>query len=383
MNEPYGGRLVDLLAKSDRVKRLKEEVMELQAINLSVEEELDLDKLAIGAYSPLEGFMTSEELESTISRCELPGGLPWTMPIILDVSEDEVGFSEGDMVRLEGRTLGALGVMRVKEIYRFDPKELAERVYGTLNERHPNVRKLLSKGENMAVGGKVELIKRPVIDQKLARYDLTPLEVRSMIREKGWRSIVGFQCRNPPHIGHEYIQRLMMELYDGLLIHPVTGLLKEDDYPPEAIIESYEALLSNYYPRGKVLLASLGIEMRYAGPKAAVFLAIIRRNYGCTHFVVGRDMAGVGNFYDPYEAQHTLLSLKDDLGIEPVCIKEVHYCKRCGWGATESTCAHAGEAENVLRISQTSIRSAMKSGQSVPVEVVRREVLEVLKRYYP
>lgn len=382
MNAPYGGRLVDRLVKGGRAEKLREEARELQPIRLSAEEELDLDKIAIGAYSPLEGFMTREELESVISKGELPSGLPWTIPILLDARREEVRFSEGDEVRLEGETFGALGVMRVEEIYEVDQKEVAQRVYGTLDPRHPNVRRLLTKGEGVAIGGRVELIERPAFNGVVGPYELTPSEVRALISERGWRTVVGFQCRNPPHLGHEYIQRLAMELYDGLLIHPVTGLLKEDDYPPEAIIEAYEALVGNYYPKGKVLLASLGIEMRYAGPKAAVFLAIIRRNYGCTHFVVGRDLAGVGGFYDPYEAQQVLRSMRDELGIEPICVKEVYYCGKCGWGVTENTCTHVGWSYNVTTISQTYIRSVLRRGGTVPAGVLKEEVLEVLRKYY-
>ena len=246
--------------------------------------------------------------------------------------------------------------------------------FGTIETKHPNVSELYNKGETL-IGGKISLIQH--VDFPVPKYELTPAETRRIFKERGWKSIVAYQTRNPPHMVHEYIQRCALEMVDGLFIHPVVGKLKKGDFPADAIMEAYEFLVQNYYSKDRTVLATLSLSMRYAGPKAAVFLAIIRKNYGCTHFVVGRDMAGVGNYYGPYSAHEAFEEL--DLGIEPILFRESFFCKQCRLVASDKTCGHV--LENRLRISMTAIREMLKNGEQPPEEMMRPEIAKILRKY--
>lgn len=357
VNQPYGGRLVERFSPRDPDPSMRRiEVRRTYA--------LDAEKIGIGAYSPLEGFMTSPELQSVLRRNELGNGLPWTIPVVLGVQAKP---EEGDQVLLTwgGRPLA---ILEVEETFSWDKRDFAEAVYGTLDPEHPGVVQVMNM-EDFLVGGRITLISRITSDS-------TPMEVREEFSRRGWKRIAAYQTRNPPHRAHEHVQRHALELVDGLFIHPVVGELKGDDFPPQAILEAYSFLVENFYPREVVILDTLTITMRYAGPKAAVFLATVRKNYGCTHYIVGRDMAGVGSYYDPYAAQRLLTQLNP--GIELLPYPEVYYCRRCEGTVTEKTCCHR---EEWVKISMTKVRQMLRQGLEPPREMIRPEVASILGKY--
>jgi len=371
MPKPHGGKLVNRVVSEKKRTGILEEADGMLKLRATAETIMDAEKIAFGAYSPLDGFMVREDYESVLERMRLTDDLPWTIPIIFaPAGEDIRSLREGDDMILEfsGKPIA---LMNLEEKFRFDRRELAVKVYGTADKNHPNVREIYRLG-GTALSGKINLIQRP--HSKFASYELTPSETRGIFREMGWKTIAGYQCRNPPHGAHEYIQRCALEMVDGLFIHPVIGKLKKGDYTQDVIMDAYRVLLENYYPEKRVLLASLSIAMRYAGPRAAVFLAIVRKNYGCTHFIVGRDIAGVGNYYEPYAAHRIFDEL--DVGIEPMKFDEVFYCRRCGSFATKKTCGHGATFH--MSISQTEIRKMLKDGKEIPGEIMRPEVARVI-----
>lgn len=374
VNNPYGGKLINRVLSEKEKSKVFKDIKKLPKINLEKAAALDAEKIASGAFSPLEGFIDSEEYKSVLFNETLLNGLPWTIPIILAPNPQEKAtidkLKSGNEIALIYKEK-PVALLRLEEKYTFSKKELAKQVYGTVDIAHPDVKKIESMGD-VLLSGKIDLLER------LSPNDeLTPKETRKEFEKRKWETITAFQTRNPPHVAHEYIQRCALELVDGLFIHPVVGELKPDDFPPEAVIESYSYLIGNYYPADRVFLSPFSIAMRYAGPKAAVFLAIVRKNYGCTHFIVGRDMAGVGNYYDPYGAQ-TLLR-KFDLGIEPMLFRESYYCSKCRSVATEKTCAH--KSENHMKISMTQLRKLLANGTRPPPEIMRPEVADLLTKY--
>ncbi|MBS7646168.1 MAG: sulfate adenylyltransferase [Candidatus Bathyarchaeia archaeon] len=373
VSEPYGGKLVwRVMGDEERCKWLKG-IDELPRLETDKRAALDLEKIAIGAYSPLEGFMTEDEYLNVLYKERLGNGLPWTVPVMFSPKDSEAakGMKTGEDVALYFRRR-PIGVLHLEDKFSYDKEELAERVYGVRDARHPDVEKIQASGE-VALGGRVELIQ---LDLRLGVFrELTPSEARFEFERRKWSIIAAYQTRNPPHWAHEYIQRCTLEIVDGIFIHPVIGELKRGDFPPEAVIQAYSYLIEHYYPKNRVLLSPLSISMRYAGPKAAVFLAIIRKNYGCTHFIVGRDVAGVGNYYEPYAAHEKLKEL--NIGIEPILFKESFYCKRCRMMATEKTCGHS--TDDRVEISMTAIRSMMARGEIPPDYMMRPEIAEILK----
>ena len=376
VSKPYGGKLVNRILDENEKKRLLKDIDQRPQISLDKTAALDIEKIAVGAFSPVEGFMGEEEYNSVLYKESLSNGLPWTIPLIFapknlkkPVMEDLKENDEPVLVYNGKR----IAILHLEEKYSFDKKELAKQVYGTIDPAHPDVKKIDQMGDFL-LSGKIDLLER-----FSTQDELTPQETRRIFEEKRWETIAAFQTRNPPHVAHEYVQRCALELVDGLFIHPVVGELKEDDFPPEAVMESYSYLIDNYYPKDRVLLSPLSIAMRYAGPKAAVFLAIIRKNYGCTHFIVGRDMAGVGKYYDPYGAQVLLRKL--DLGIEPMLFRESYYCRICKGMASEKTCRHA--VEDQLRVSMTQLRGMIANGVRPPPEVMRTDIADLLMKYRP
>jgi len=376
VSKPYGGKLVNRVLNEDDRRRILKDVNERQHINVEKAVAFDVEKIAFGAFSPLEGFMGSEDYNAVLYKKRLSDGLPWTIPIILapNCLENPMmdNLREGDepVLAYDGKPIA---VLHLEERYRFEKKELANQVYGTFDPSHPDVKKMALMGDFL-LSGRIDLLNR------LSGPDeLTPQETTKIFKERRWETIAAFQTRNPPHLAHEYIQRCALELVDGIFIHPVVGELKEDDFPREAVIESYKYLIDNYYPRERALLSPLSIAMRYAGPRAAVFLAIIRKNYGCTHFIIGRDMAGVGNYYEPYGAQKLLKEL--NLGIEPLLFRESYYCKRCRGMATEKTCGHL--LEDHLKISMTQVRKMIANGMRPSPEIMRPDIVDLLMKYQP
>ena len=375
--EPYGGVLVNQVLPPQEAEEKIREAEEMTIIRPFTDFVYDAEKIAVGAYSPLDGFMDSDSFASVVRENRLPGGLPWTIPIILAVQDDEVKkqeIREGQQIALLDWDSRPFAILDVAEIFRYSKDDFAKGAYGTTDTSHPNVYDIYNNYGNTALAGKVTLIRR--LELPTVKYELSPSETRELFKSKGWKNVVAYQCRNPPHTAHEYIQKVSLENseIDGLLIHPVIGRLKKGDYKPAVIMDAYKAVVAGYYPKDKVILSSLSITMRYAGPKAALFYAIVRKNYGATHYIVGRDQAGVGKFYEPY-ACHRIFD-EYDVGTIPLRYVETFYCRICKSMATERTCPHP--SEDHLAISQTRMRELLKEGKELPSEILRPEVIKVL-----
>jgi sulfate adenylyltransferase len=377
---PHGGHLVDRLRPKQELQRREAEGDHLLRISPFVDQVYDAEKIGIGAYSPLEGFQDRAALESILTKNRLPNGLPWTVPILLAPAGTEnskvvAAVRPGDEVGLVDTSGRLFALLRVEEKFGFDKSRLAEAVFATKDTAHPNVADVLAMGDT-AVAGRIDLLRR--LDLPTGALELTPAETRAEFGRRGWKNVAGYQTRNVPHTAHEYLQRCTLERedVDGLLVHPVLGRLKKGDYKPEVILEAYQALVNHYYPADRVLLASLSITMRYGGPKAALFLAIVRKNYGCGLYIVGRDQAGVGKYYDPFACQRIFDEYPID--IVPLKFAETFFCRECGWMATGRSCAHPAEFR--LNTSQTRIREALSKGEALPKEIIRPEVAAVLAR---
>ncbi len=377
--DPYGGKLVSRVSPRS-ASDMGAELKTLPSIQLTPDESYDAEKIGIGAYSPLEGFSTSSEFQSIVSRTTLENGLPWSMPVVLAPSgrknEETVGsLRTGDTALLFDFSGSPLALLHVSEKYQLDKEQFAEKVYGTKDTKHPNVEEIQNMG-GTAVAGSIDLLRR--LDSPFSKYELTPEESRERFRLKGWKNVAAYQARNPPHLAHEYIQRITLERddVDGIFIQPVVGKLKKGDYKPEVIMEAYDAFVSKYYRNESVLLGSLSISMRYAGPKAVLFYAIVRRNYGCSHYIVGRDQAGVGSYYDPY-AGHRIFD-QFDVGVRPIRYFETFYCSICKGMTSTKVCPHP-ESERV-NTSQTRIRKILAEGGEIPHEIIRPEVASILSR---
>ena len=372
VSRPHGGRLVSRVVTGKRRQVLLEEARELPRIELDDGLASDLANIAHGVYSPLEGFLVQEDYLHVLQDMRLSSDVPWTIPIVLDASPEELsGVKEGDDIALTYRG-EVLAVMRVEEVYGWDKREHAQRVYGTLSEEHPGVLKTMRKRE-MLVGGAIDLLEDP--PEPFERYRLWPAETRVLFRHRGWKSIVGFQTRNVPHLGHEYVQKAALMFADGLFINPLVGWKKPGDFRDEVIVRSYEVLVEHYFPRDSTVFSVLRMEMRYAGPREAVHHAIVRKNFGCTHFIVGRDPAGVGNFYGPYDAWELFREFPD-LGITPLFFKEAYYCRKCNMVVSSKICPHGGEDR--ISMSGTRIRQMLISRQRPPEHVMRPEVVDAV-----
>ncbi len=375
VSKPHGGRLLNRVTSGKRREALIEEAKELSKISVSYDLVADLENIAHGVYSPLEGFLVQEDYLHVLHDMRLSNDIPWTIPIILDVDPEEVsGIQEGDEISL---TYGGqvIAIMKIEEIYGWDKAEYFRQVYKTEDHSHPGVAKTLRRKE-LLIGGKIDLINH--VHNSFEKYTLWPIETRLLFRERGWRTIVGFQTRNVPHLGHEYVQKAALTFVDGLFVNPLVGWKKPGDFKDEVIIKAYEALIRHYYPKDSVVFAVLAMEMRYAGPREAIHHAIVRKNFGCTHFIVGRDHAGVGNFYGPYEAWEIFKEFPD-LGITPLFIRESFYCKKCGGMVNAKICSHGEESR--VRISGTKLREMIKKGEKPPSEVMRPEVAEAVLRF--
>jgi len=377
---PHGGKLVDrLVPETDRARRL-EEATRLPRLVPSLDEIYDAEKIGTGAYSPLEGFMDAATLASVVGRGRLPSDLAWPMPILLAPSgaanEALIAAARpGDRLALDDGAGRPFAILHLTEKFAYDKAELARSAFGTEDPKHPNVADLAHAGPT-ALGGSIELLRR--LDLPTGELELTPAQMRALFDERGWERVAAYQCRNPPHTAHEYLQRLTLERddVDAMLIHPVVGRLKKGDYRPQVILDAYQQLVEHYYPKDRVALAAFSITMRYAGPKAALFLAIVRQNFGCASYIVGRDQAGVGTYYDPY-ACHRIFD-EFPLGIRPLKYEETFFCRTCGWMATAKTCPHP--KTDRLDTSQTRIRTALAEGIPPPKEILRPEVFAILSR---
>jgi sulfate adenylyltransferase len=370
---PHGGRLIDRRIELDAARELADHA---PSLTLTPAELADLRALATGAYSPLAGYMNADDHESCVERMRLTDGTLWPIPICLGLSNKVRGL--GDRAALHDERGRLVGVIEVHEVFQRDREREAHQVYGTVDPAHPGVARVL-RAPLQAVAGPVWAVVEP-LDGMLGRYALTPLETRRAFAERGWKRVVGFQTRNPVHRAHEYLLKSALEVCDGLLLHPLVGPTKDGDVPAEVRLRAYEAVL-HYFPLDRVLLAALVAPMRYAGPREAVLHALVRKNYGCTHFIVGRDHAGVGDYYGTYAAQELLAALPpDELDITPLLFDNAFFCRACGWTATAKTCPHPPREH--LNLSGTQVRAMLTAGELPPPEFSRPEVAAVLRDAY-
>ncbi|MCM8833589.1 MAG: sulfate adenylyltransferase [Candidatus Omnitrophica bacterium] len=376
MIEPHGRKLINRIVSEKEKKRLKDKIFVMKSIKLNRRQVSDLEMIAIGAFSPLEGFMGKNDYENVLHNMRLSNNLVWPIPITLAVDKDQVKrFEIGEDISLLDEFGKVVGILHLKEVYSYDKELEAEKIYRTKDEKHPGVKAVYSQGD-ILLGGEVTLLEKPK-HIEFNKYYLTPQETRNIFKERGWKTVVGFQTRNPIHRAHEYIQKCALEIFDGLFLHPIVGETKSDDIPAEIRMRCYEVLIENYYPKERVVLSINPAYMRYAGPREAIFHAIVRKNYGCTHFIVGRDHAGVGNYYGPYDAQKIFLEFKpEELGIIPLFFENAFYCKKCSSMATLKTCPHS--KEEWIFLSGTKVREMLQGEEIPPLEFTRPEVAKIL-----
>ena len=374
---PHGGALELRIASNEEKPELASAAAGLPTIEARSRRILsDLELLAVGAVSPNRGFMAKADYESVVNEMRLANGLPWSLPITLSATEDELtNLQVGSRAAIthEGR---AVAVIDIDDIYDYDAQDEAQKCYKTTDaEGHPGVAHIMSQGPRY-VGGEVTVLEN-VFAHEFSEYRLTPLQLREDIAKRGWKTIVAFQTRNPIHRAHEYLTKVALEIVDGLVIHPLVGGTKGDDIPAEVRMKCYEVLMENYYPRDRVVLSVFPAAMRYGGPREAIWHALLRKNYGMTHFIVGRDHAGVGDYYGTYEAQEMFDNFDPtELGIWPLKFEHSFFCKECGSMASQKTCPH--DRSNHVHLSGTQVREMLSKGEEPPVEFSRPEVARIL-----
>ncbi|MCH4826667.1 sulfate adenylyltransferase [Planococcus halocryophilus] len=374
-SKAHGGDLVNRqLVGTAREQALKK-AASLSSISISDWAISDLELIGIGGFSPLTGFLGQKDYSSVLQTSRLSNGTVWSVPITLSVTEKEADrYQIGDNIALKGEDGIIYGTLELTEKYSYDKVLEAEKIYGTTEKAHAGVEKLFTRGK-IYLAGPIILLNRPD-HSEFAEFHLDPLETRQLFKDLGWKTIVGFQTRNPVHRAHEYIQKAALEVVDGLLLNPLVGETKSDDISAAVRMESYQVILKHYYPQDRARLAIYPAAMRYAGPKEAILHAIVRKNYGCTHFIVGRDHAGVGDYYGTYEAQEFISQFEDELGIQIFKFEHSFYCNACENMATAKTCPH--DAEHHVHLSGTKVRELLRNGEKPPKQFSRPEVADVL-----
>lgn len=377
--QPHGGTLINRIAIGSEREALLQSAVHLPTLTLNAREEADLELIANGAFSPLEGFLGQADYLSVRDDKRLANGLIWSIPVTLSVNEVEKNkLTIGQDVALHARDGRLLAVLHLAEIYTYDKQEEAAQVYRTTDEQHPGVAALYAQNDFL-LGGKITLLN--TVSEAFGNYRLTPAQLRKTFAEKGWSRIVAFQTRNPIHRAHEYLTKTALESVDGLLVHPIVGETKSDDIAADVRIQAYEALLSHYYPTNRVQLAGLPAAMRYAGPREAIFHALIRKNYGASHFIVGRDHAGVGSYYGTYDAQKIFGEFQpEEIGITLFFFENTFYCQSCGGMASLKSCPH--DTAQHVSLSGTKVREMLVNGEIPPVEFTRPEVAQILIHAY-
>jgi sulfate adenylyltransferase len=381
--QPHGGALVNRVLRGVAREGALEKAKELPRLALSPVSVSDVELIAIGAVSPLTGFMSQADYNGVVDAAHLSSGVVWSIPITLPVpSSFARSLSEGDEVALYQPTDDGghlLATLEVHEKFAYDKEREAQEVYRTTDEDHPGVARVYAQ-EEVLLGGPITLLNMPV-GQELAQLHYTPAQTRRMFASRGWKRIVGFQTRNPIHRAHEYIQKAALEIVDGLFLHPLIGETKQDDIPADVRVASYEAVLRDYYPADRVLLAAFPAAMRYAGPREAIFHALCRKNYGCTHFIVGRDHAGVRGYYGTYDAQLIFDDFQaEEIGVTPLFFEHAFYCKKCEAVVTAKTCPHG--KDDWLYLSGTQVREMLSRGEAPPPQFTRPEVAQILIEGY-
>ncbi len=373
---PHGGVLVNRELTGARRDEAIAHAKSLRHLSLDEREASDLEMIGYGALSPLTGFMRKADYDTVVESMRLSDGLVWALPVTKAVTAEEAASIKlGDEVALDAPDGSLMGIMQVTDIYGYDKAREAQKCFGTTETAHPGVARLMAQGEKL-LGGPVQVINRPT-HANFNDYRLTPIETRQRFDELGWKTVVGFQTRNPVHRAHEYLQKVAMESVDGLMLHPLVGATKSDDVPAETRMKTYEAILEHYYPKSRAMLAVFPAAMRYAGPREALWHAIARKNYGCTHFIVGRDHAGVGNYYGSYDAQKLIDTFPlNELGITPFKFEHTFYCATCGNMASTRTCPH-DKTHHVI-LSGTKVREMLTAGELPPPEFTRPELARIL-----
>lgn len=371
--DPHGNVLINRVLKSEDARKLATTAKHLRQIEIDDELIKDVKNIARGVYSPLTGFMVKDDFDRVVSEMKLADGTVWPIPFVLDINETTANeITIGEQVALVDEKSNPIAVLNVHDKYQYESGQVAKQVFGTIEDDHPGV-KMIYEMDDWLIGGSIELIDNS--KEPFNEYNLDPLETRLLFNEKGWNTVVGFQTRNAPHRAHEYIQRIGLEITDGLFINPVIGEKKSGDFKDEAILKSYDYMVNEIFPRDRAVLSILPLKMRYAGPREAILHAIIRKNFGCTHFIVGRDHAGVGDYYGTYEAQEIFDTI-DDIGMTILKLEHSFHCKGCETVATSKTCAHNDDLRTGP--SGTIIRNLLQEGKPVPTEIMRPEISDLL-----
>jgi len=371
MPKPHGGKLI-----SRSIKKELSETAELPKLEINTNLSEDIINISKGVFSPLEGFLHNNDLENVLNEKRLADDTPWTIPVLLDFNKQDINeIKEGDSILLTNKENGVLALLDIGEIYTYDKKTLAQAVYSTQDTTHPGVANVYNM-KQLLLGGKITLLDSKT--RKFDEYNLSPKETRILFKEKGWKEVVAFQTRNPPHIGHEYVQKTALTFVDGIFINPIIGKKKSGDFRDEVILSSYETLIKHYYLKERAVMSILRTSMKYAGPREAIHHAIMRKNYGCTHFIVGRDHAGVGNYYGPYDA-HDIFSEFPDLGIIPVFFRSFSRCTKCGSVVNDKICPH--DQKYHINFSGKKIRELLRNGEIPSEDMMRKEVAEAILKF--